>query len=195
VVEALDGGDPKTEVPHRDRVFTLRSSEGFRTEHLVTKTVFRFSGLHCFENGLQLLVSESWWSTRRTVTRLLTMTSQEKQVTTTSQDETAAAAETSSSSYTSAVLFDRSYEDRYSDPGSPVEGMAHFGPHCHCPLVYNMPEIGGRCVRSSLSEGTLSPLHPHPLTLALTLPSSHPYPPTLSPSPSPSPSPSHPHSP
>jgi hypothetical protein len=108
-------------------LFTLKSSDGFKAEVPLTKTTFRFAGLNCFENGTQLLVKESWWRTRRTITTLLT------------QDEKA-------ETYSSAVLFDRSYEDRYSDPGSPVEGSSHFGPHCYCPFVYNNPDMGGPCI-------------------------------------------------
>jgi len=86
VIEALDGGNPETEVPHRDSLFTLKSSEGFKKEHLLTKTVFRFAGMNFFESGSQLLVMENWWRTRRTITTLLT------------QDD-------NTETYTSSVLF------------------------------------------------------------------------------------------
>ncbi|MGO9111142.1 MAG: prolyl oligopeptidase family serine peptidase [Thermoguttaceae bacterium] len=53
--EALDGGDPKTKAPHRDRVL-LKPVEGTTTE--LCKTEQRFTGLRSIETGGLVLVSE-----------------------------------------------------------------------------------------------------------------------------------------
>ena len=93
-VEAEDGGDPRAEVPHRDRVlahaapFDGEPAEIARTEH-------RFSGIAWTADGTALL-TESDRPTRWTRTTLLDADGGQR------------------------TLWDRSTEDRYADAGRPV---------------------------------------------------------------------------
>ncbi len=93
-VEAEDGGDPRAEVPHRDRVlahaapFDGEPAEIARTEH-------RFSGIAWTADGTALL-TESDRPTRWTRTTLLDPDGGQR------------------------TLWDRSTEDRYADAGRPV---------------------------------------------------------------------------
>ena len=92
--EAEDGGDPRAEVPHRDRVlahaapFDGEPAEIARTEH-------RFSNIAWTADGTALL-TESDRRTRWTRTTLLDPAGGRR------------------------TLWDRSTEDRYADPGRPV---------------------------------------------------------------------------
>ncbi|MEZ5420093.1 MAG: prolyl oligopeptidase family serine peptidase [Vicinamibacterales bacterium] len=98
--EALDGGDPKTRVPARDRV--LMQAAPFSTAPSeVARTEFRFGGLQWTDKGLGLL-TENDRPTRRTRTWVI--------------DRPGAALR---------KLWDRSAEDGYSHPGTPVR---HEGP-------------------------------------------------------------------
>ena len=93
--EALDGGDPANDsLPHRDRVSLLAAPfTGEPTELLRTRD--RFSGIDW--GGDELAVAyDYWWDTRNTRTYAF--------------DPSEPAAEP-------RVLFDRNYQDRYSDPG------------------------------------------------------------------------------
>jgi dipeptidyl aminopeptidase/acylaminoacyl peptidase len=91
-VEALDGGDPKAEVEHRDKVvslpapFTGTPKELHRTEH-------RFSGIRWFEGGSPMVVDEYDRDKQRTMTWFL------------SGDK-------------ATKVWDRSSSDRYGNPGS-----------------------------------------------------------------------------
>src|SRR6185312_8997596 len=97
-VEALDGGDAGREAAQRDRVLTLAAP--FQGEPATLATLaFRFEGLTWGNDDLAL-VSESWWKTRRTRTWLLHPGAGEKS--------------------SPVLLFDRSFEDRYADPGEPL---------------------------------------------------------------------------
>ena len=92
--EAQDGGDPKAEVPHRDRVFSLDAPfDGAPRE--LTRTEYRFSGIAWTSDGTAL-VNEFDRETRWTRTSLLDVGGDEPR-----------------------TLFDRSAEDRYGDPGFP----------------------------------------------------------------------------
>ncbi len=97
-VEALDGGDAGREAKERDRVLTLAAPFQGDPTPLVTLG-FRFEGVNWGDDGLAL-VSERWWKTRRTRTWIVRPGAGEK-----SKPE---------------LLFDRSFEDRYSDPGEPL---------------------------------------------------------------------------
>ncbi len=99
-VEAEDGGDPRAEVAHRDRVlahaapFDGEPAEIARTEH-------RFSGIAWTADGTALL-TENDRPTRWTRTTLLAADGEQR------------------------VLWDRSTEDRYAAAGNPV-GVARPG--------------------------------------------------------------------
>lgn len=92
--EAADGGDPAVEAKVRDRLYTLKAP--FTAEpRPMAELGYRISGVHFSDDGLAL-VSEDWWKTRRDRTWVVKP----------------GAAPT--------LLFDRSSEDLYGNPGTPV---------------------------------------------------------------------------
>jgi dipeptidyl aminopeptidase/acylaminoacyl peptidase len=92
--EAQDKGDLKVKVAHRDRVFALAAPfTGDPTE--VAKTEWRFRGLDYTERGAGLL-TEFDRPTRKVRTWLLDVNAAPR------------------------VLFERSQQDRYADPGTPL---------------------------------------------------------------------------
>ncbi len=99
--EALDGGDPKTKVPHRDRVmrlaapYTADAQELFKTEH-------RYSGMTWFATENHALVSEYDRDRRWRRTWMFDL------------------AHTGDPAYQPRLLWDMSAQDRYNDPGRPV---------------------------------------------------------------------------
>ena len=95
-VTAQDGGDPRIDAEVRDIVYVLNAPFEGEGRSLISLAT-RYSGRSWGTDNLAL-VSERWWKTRRVRTwRLWPGTGSEPQ-----------------------VLFDRSWEDRYSDPGSPM---------------------------------------------------------------------------
>ena len=96
-VEAQDRGDPRVETEVRDHVLLLEAP--FQGEpRVLARLASRFAGMTWGTDDLAL-VSEYWWSTRRSKTWIV----QPGRVDATPE-----------------LLFDRSAEDRYNDPGSPV---------------------------------------------------------------------------
>ena len=95
-VEALDGGDPKKEMAHHDQLYSWNAPFNTEPQKLMALQ-YRLSDLRWGRSDLAW-VSESWWKTRKTRTHHL-------------NPETAH----------SEVLFERSSEDRYGDPGSPSQ--------------------------------------------------------------------------
>jgi len=93
-VEALDGGDPGRDASPRDRVLTQSAPFTGEASELAT-TEFRFAGLRWTEDGTALL-TESDRPSRRTRTWLL------------------------SDNAAPRPLWDRSSQDRYADPGTPL---------------------------------------------------------------------------
>ncbi len=92
--EALDKGDPRVKVPNRDRVLSLAAP--FAAEPVeIAKTEWRFRGIDYTERGVGLL-TEFDRPTRKVRTWLLEATAAPR------------------------VLFERSSEDRYKDPGQPM---------------------------------------------------------------------------
>ena len=105
-LEALDGGDPDLELPHRDRVMTLPSpfsgagEELIRTEHRLGSGAFGFgSPVLWGEDGATALVYEFDWPTRRTRTWIV---------------------DTAALDADPRLLWDRSTDDWYGDPGDPL---------------------------------------------------------------------------
>ena len=93
--EAQDGGDPRAEVPHRDHLFSLDAPfEGAPRE--LGRTEHRFSTIAWTEDGTALL-TETDRPTRWTRTSLIYPGGGDRR-----------------------LLFDRSAEDRYGDPGAPL---------------------------------------------------------------------------
>uniref|UniRef100_A0A2N9IQG8 Probable glutamyl endopeptidase, chloroplastic n=1 Tax=Fagus sylvatica TaxID=28930 RepID=A0A2N9IQG8_FAGSY len=98
-VETQDGGDAKVEVSPRDIVYT-QPAEPLEGElpAILHQLDLRYGGISWCEDSLAL-VYESWYKTRRTRTWVISPGSKDT---------------------SPRILFDRSSEDVYSDPGSPM---------------------------------------------------------------------------
>ena len=97
--EALDGGDPGREAAQRDKVLTLAAP--FTGEPATLATLaWRYGGITWGNDGSGglALMEEAWWKTRRTRSWILRP----------------------GGGKAPEVLFDRSSEDRYADPGFPL---------------------------------------------------------------------------
>ena len=97
-VEAMDGGNPKEKVPHRDRILTLAAP--FQSQpREVFETVERFTGLEALATGGKALVTDYDRNKRwaRTIEIGWNTPNQEGR-----------------------VIFSRNVQDRYHDPGRPV---------------------------------------------------------------------------
>ncbi|KAJ7973057.1 putative Dipeptidyl-peptidase [Quillaja saponaria] len=105
-VETQDGGDAKVEVSPRDIVYT-QVAEPLENEQpvILHKLDLRYGGIAWSDDSLAL-VYESWYKTRRTRTWVICPGSEDA---------------------SPRILFDRSYEDVYSDPGSPMLRRTHAG--------------------------------------------------------------------
>lgn len=95
-VEANDGGDPKIKTDHRDIVYTLSSPFNTEKKELV-RTKLRFRNI-IWGIGDEAIMGERLWKNRNEITSLLDTDSRSVK----------------------KVLFDRQYDDIYSDPGAPV---------------------------------------------------------------------------
>ncbi len=102
--EALDGGDPENDVPFRDQVFMLEAPFNGTPSPLV-KTINRYSGIMWGNDNVALLY-DNWWNTRNTKTYIF---------------------DPSNPSKDPVILFDRNYQDRYSDPGRFVTERNEWG--------------------------------------------------------------------
>lgn len=102
-VEAQDGGNPKTKVDVRDKVFVL--DEPFAGEpKAFYNSQNRFAGF-MWGNDKTAFASEYWYANRRTITKIINPNGGGEPV----------------------VLFDRSSEDKYNNPGSPETQKNAFG--------------------------------------------------------------------
>ncbi|MFN3849799.1 MAG: prolyl oligopeptidase family serine peptidase [Spirosomataceae bacterium] len=101
--EALDGGNPKTKIAFRDAVFTLDAPFTGEPKNIY-KSVNRFAGF-AWGNDKIAFARESWYATRRTITKIVNPTTWGEPV----------------------VLFDRSSEDRYNNPGNAETKKNQFG--------------------------------------------------------------------
>ncbi|HEY3789173.1 MAG TPA: hypothetical protein VGL71_09975, partial [Urbifossiella sp.] len=105
-VEAQDDGDPKKKVPHRDAIFSFGIG-GNRDPALLMKVEQRFSGLDFLPIGNRMLVRdydrERKWS-RTFLASSSPLLGEEPR-----------------------LLFERSVQDRYGDPGSPLSRMLPSG--------------------------------------------------------------------
>jgi dipeptidyl aminopeptidase/acylaminoacyl peptidase len=94
-VEALDQGDLRNKVPHRDRIVTLKAPfSGDPAE--AAKTEYRYGGASWTEKGI-ILLTENDRATRTTRTWLLTAAWSDPR-----------------------KLWDRRQQDQYSNPGTPI---------------------------------------------------------------------------
>ncbi|HYG61714.1 MAG TPA: prolyl oligopeptidase family serine peptidase [Thermoanaerobaculia bacterium] len=104
--EALDGGNPSAPAEHRDRIVALAAP--FVGDPVILATLpLRYSGVS-WGNGDTALVRDRWWKDRRIRTWRIR------------PDSPTSAPD---------LLFDRSSEDRYSDPGVPVMVENEAGRH------------------------------------------------------------------
>ncbi len=92
--EVLDEGDPEVDVPYRDQVFQQKAPFTEAPKKLI-KTINRFSGILWGEDD-KAIAYDYWWNTRNTKTYSF---------------------DPSGNSNTGTVIFDRNYQDVYSDPG------------------------------------------------------------------------------
>ncbi|MBT8281306.1 MAG: prolyl oligopeptidase family serine peptidase [Muriicola sp.] len=93
-VEALDEGDPEVEVPFRDAVYVLEAPFTGKGD-LILKTINRFSNITWGTENVAI-ATDYWWNTRNTKTYVFDPSKPEKQP---------------------ALLYDRNYQDAYSNPG------------------------------------------------------------------------------
>ncbi len=100
-VEALDGGDPEAEAEARDRIYTLAAPFEGEPSTLVDLEL-RYAGTQWGEDDLAL-VHGRWWKDRRLRTWVVRPGAPGEGL----RGEP-------------RLLWDRSWEDRYGDPGSPV---------------------------------------------------------------------------
>ncbi|RZC21865.1 putative glutamyl endopeptidase, chloroplastic isoform A [Glycine soja] len=105
-VETQDGGDAKVEISPRDIIYT-QPAEPLEGEHptILHKLDFRYGGVSWCDDSLAL-VYESWYKTRKIRTWVVSPGSED---------------------VAPRILFDRSSEDVYSDPGSPMMRRTQAG--------------------------------------------------------------------
>ena len=101
---ALDDGDPQKEVPFRDEIFELEAPFNSTPKSLL-KTINRISRLEWADKNTAI-ARDRWFSSRNEKTYLF---------------------DPSDPGKTPIVLFDRNYQDVYSDPGSFVKSRNEFG--------------------------------------------------------------------
>ncbi len=104
-VEALDGGDPKRKVIHRDRVLALSAPFAGKAK-TVLQTENRYRGISWLETEGMGLVSDYDRDRRWTRTRLFDM---------------------NKAGIPTRLIWDRSTQDIYSDPGRPVSKSLENG--------------------------------------------------------------------
>ncbi len=102
--EALDGGDPSREVEFRDRVFMLDAPFAAQPTPIVDLEL-RYSGI-TWGNENFALISQMWRRTRRTIQSSFNPSQKNPKLT---------------------VIFDRSTEDGYNDPGRFQTTQNQFG--------------------------------------------------------------------
>lgn len=101
--EAQDEGDPKIKKDIRDKVYTWNAPFSGQPEELISLPL-RYAGIQ-WGNDKVAFVSERWWSDRKTRTYQIDPSNASKK----------------------KIIEDRSYEDAYTDPGSPVTTNNQYG--------------------------------------------------------------------
>jgi dipeptidyl aminopeptidase/acylaminoacyl peptidase len=102
--EAQDGGDANKEVAIRDNVYML-DAPFVANPTKIASTKYRYRGIQWGQNDMAI-VNERWWKTRMERSTVITPSAPSKAV---------------------QVLIERSYEDNYTDPGSPVFTKNQYG--------------------------------------------------------------------
>lgn len=102
--EAQDGGDPKTEVKIRDHLYALKAP--FDGDPVLLAALgLRYGGVD-WGTGEVALVYDWWWSTRQSRMWRIQPDHPEK---------------------VPHLIYDRSFEDRYTDPGDPMKAYTPSG--------------------------------------------------------------------
>lgn len=103
-LETQDKGDPKIEVKVRDIIYTLNSPFKEKAKSLIQLSS-RFDEIIWGDSKLAI-VKEKWWKTRKEKTWILPPDFPQFQP---------------------KLVYDRSYEDKYSDPGQPITKSNKYG--------------------------------------------------------------------
>lgn len=99
---AQDKGDPKVKADIRDKVYLVDAPFSAEPKEIYAAQ-FRFENFD-WGNESMALATERWWQSRKTITRTV-----------------------NPGNWQTAVLFDRSYEDRYTNPGQPDTKHNQYG--------------------------------------------------------------------
>ncbi|WP_299311929.1 prolyl oligopeptidase family serine peptidase [uncultured Aquimarina sp.] len=103
--QALDKGDPDIKVAYRDEVF--QQDAPFDKEPvLLLKTINRYSNIQWSNTNEVAFAYDYWWNTRNTKTYVFNPNKPSEKP---------------------QIIYDRNYQDRYSDPGSFVSARNEFG--------------------------------------------------------------------
>ena len=103
-VEALDGGNPETDVKYRDEIFEV--GYPFKQNKVsLLKTINRFYRIDWCNDTLALGY-DYWWNSRNTKTYIFSPSNTNKEP---------------------KIIIDRNYQDRYNDPGSFVKRRNFYG--------------------------------------------------------------------
>ena len=103
-VEALDGGDPQSKVTYRDAIYLWKAPFS-ENPYLLTKTIQRYSNIVWGNKNVAVLQDE-WYDTRNEKTYLINP---------------------SKAGENPKVIYDRNFQDVYSDPGSFETWKNEFG--------------------------------------------------------------------
>ena len=102
-VNALDEGNPNIDVTYRDELFSLSSPFANTEPKSLIKLELRYSNVRWGDKNMALVSARKWTERRTTMWHL------------------------NPSNNKSKKIIDRSYEDRYNDPGSPIMETNKFG--------------------------------------------------------------------
>lgn len=102
--KVLDGGDPEVKAAFRDEVFLLEApfTGGGKS---ILKTIDRFSGI-TWGNKNTAIAYDYWWNNRNTRTYVFNPSNNKEEP---------------------KIIFNRNYQDQYSDPGNFVTNKTSFG--------------------------------------------------------------------
>ena len=103
-VEALDGGDPENKVAYRDEIFEWETPFSANPKSLA-KVVNRYSGI-LWGNDKVAIATDRWWNNRNTKTYLINPSNPKQET---------------------EILFDRSSEDIYGNPGNFYTSINKYG--------------------------------------------------------------------
>ncbi len=104
-VEALDGGDPKEKVPHRDKLMTLSAPFKDQPQEVI-KIQHRFDDIDWLKPAGNALLREEDWRKRWNTTYLVNIDDPNQPP---------------------KIIFDLGSQDSYNDPGNPVETRTKSG--------------------------------------------------------------------